>query len=269
MLRESDLGIYSDVPFLDRLMRLLSAALYLLVVNPISAGILDIIVSLMFILVISSWLRAVSHSTLFGILVFVVLVIVGVIYGTVLVRLFPALERLVLGDTVFGRVGGMRRKIFFTSLKLAHAIKYEFNEHDSQRLQEHGALDRDLTEAWLKWSYRTNIYEKLTPPRPDFELSWNKLWNETILNVGTEGRTLRDALTSDEVAFSVIPLQLIKSTAFVSPFIKIFQLILIFVLARYLDGASQLVTVIQTCVALSFIFSILWFIHHAYKLSEI
>src|SRR5712692_1934813 len=164
MLRESDLGIYSDVPFLDRLMRLFSVALWLLVVNPISAAALDIIVSLLFILVVSSKLRALPHTTLFGVFVIVVLAIVAVIYGTVLLKFFPALDRLVLGDSVFGRVGGMRRKIFFTSLKLAHAIKYEFNEQDSQRVQEHGALDRDLTEAWLKLSYRTNVYEKMTPP---------------------------------------------------------------------------------------------------------
>jgi hypothetical protein len=269
MLPESDLGIYSDVPFLDRLMRISNIAMWVLVVNPLSGTILDIIVSVLFIFVISSKLRTLPHTNLFGFFIIVILIIVTVIYGTILLKLFPVLERLVLGDSVFGRVGGMPRKIFFTSLKLAHTIKYEFNEQDSQQLKDHGALDRDLTEAWLRWSYRKNVYEKMTPPLPDFESAWTKLWNETILKVGTEGRTLRDALTSDEVAFSMIPLQLIKSRMFVSPFIKIFQLILIYVLARYLNGASPLVSVIQACVALSFVFSILWFIHHAYKLNEI
>jgi hypothetical protein len=185
------------------------------------------------------------------------------------VKISPTLERMVLGDSVFGRIGGMRRKIFFTSLRLAHAIKYEFNEFDSERLQQHAALDRDLTEALLKWNYRKNIHEKLSAPPADLETTWTKLWNETILNVGTEGRTLRDALTSDEVAFSVIPIQLTVSSTFVSPFIKIFQFILFYILARYLSGTGALIMLIQACIGLSFILSILWFIYHAYKLSEI
>ena len=53
------------------------------------------------------------------------------------------------------------------------------------------------------------------------------------------------------------------------PSVKIFQLLLIYILVRYLDGVTPLVTVIQAGVAMSFIFSLLWFIHHAYKLSEI
>jgi hypothetical protein len=185
------------------------------------------------------------------------------------VKSFPTLERMVLGDSVFGRIGGMRRKIFFTSLKLAHAIKYEFNQFDSERLAQHAALDRDLTEALLKLNYRKNVYEKLKSPPADLDTMWTKLWNETILNVGTEGRTLRDVLTSDEVAFSTIPLQLTVSSTLVAPFIKIFQVIVFYILVRHLNGASPLITMIQICIGLSFIFSALWFIYHAYKLNEI
>src|SRR4029079_1638689 len=116
----------------------------------------------------------------------VVLLVVANIYGTVLLRYLPALERLVQGGSVFGSIGGMPRKVFFTSLKLAHAIKYEFNQVDSARLQQHAALDRDLTEALLKLNYRKNVYEKLKSPPADLDTTWTKLWNETILNVGTE-----------------------------------------------------------------------------------
>ena len=269
MLRESDLGIYSDIPFLDRLMTYFNVTLWILVVNPISNVVLDIIVSLGFILVVSSRLRAVPHGRFMGVFIVVVLLVVANIYGTILLRYLPALERLVQGGSVFGSIGGMPRKVFFTSLKLAHAIKYEFNQVDSARLQQHAALDRDLTEALLKLNYRKNVYEKLKSPPADLDTTWTKLWNETILNVGTEGRTLRDALTSDEVAFSMIPLQLMVSKTFVAPFIKIFQVIVFYILTRYLNGASPLITMVQVCVGLSFIFSTLWFIYHAYKLTEI
>src|SRR6185369_4476373 len=137
MLRESDLGIYSDIPFLDRLITYFNVTLWILVVNPISNVVLDIIVSLGFILVVSSRLRAVPHGRFMGVFIVVVLLVVANIYGTVLLRYLPALERLVQGGSVFGSIGGMPRKVFFTSLKLAHAIKYEFNQVDSARLQQH------------------------------------------------------------------------------------------------------------------------------------
>lgn len=269
MLRESDLGIYSDIPFFDRLIRYFNVALWILAINPVSNIILDIIVSLGFILVVTSRLRAEPHGRLMGIFIVVVLIVVASLYGNLLLKSLPAMERLVLGDSVFGKIGGMRRKIFFTSLKLAHDIKYEFNQFDSERLQQHAALDRDLTEALLKLNYRKNVYDKLESPSADVDTMWTKLWNETILNVGTEGRTLRDALTSDEVAFSMIPMQLTVTETLVAPFIKIFQVIVFFFLVRYLNGASPLITMIQVCIGLSFIFSILWFIYHAYRLSEI
>ncbi|HEU5240251.1 MAG TPA: hypothetical protein VFU37_24160, partial [Pyrinomonadaceae bacterium] len=269
MVPESDLGIYSDVPFLDRLIRVFNVAWWIVAVNPISGAILDIAISLLFIFVVSSRLRALPHGRWFGAFVVALLVISTVIYGIVLVKIFPTLQRMVLGDSVFGKIGGMPRKLFFTSLKLAHSIKYEFNQFDSERLQQHAALDRDLTEALLKRSYLTNVYKKTNAPPEDLDTTWAKLWNETILNVGTEGSTLRDALTSEEVAFSLIPMQLTMSTTFVSPVIKISQLILFYVLTRYLNDTSPLITMIQLCIGLSFILSILWFIYHAYRMNEI
>lgn len=268
MKHAADLGIYSDVPFVDRLMRFIDGLLWVLVLNPISGCLLFPIICVLFLFFVSIKLRSLSDSTLFNGLVILILAIVTICLGWVVVKLTPVLERLILGKLVFAEVGGLPRKIFFTSLKLAHAIKYEFNEQDTALLREFGALDRDLTEALLKWNYRKNVYEHLTPPRPDFDAAWATLWND-ILNVGTERRTFRDALTSDGVAFSIIPMRLVRSSEVVLPFITTFHVILIYFLARYLDGSSQLVTVIQVGVALSFIFSALWFSYHAYELRQI
>ena len=149
----------------------------------------------------------------------VILVIVGFAWGLLLLTsVVQQRERLVLGDPAFGKIGGLRRKVFFTSLKLADAIQYEFSATHNLRLQEHGALDRDLTQALLKWNYRTNVYSKIKAPTASLDETWAKLWNEKILNLGTEGRTLRDALNTDQVAFSTIPLQLLVSASLVSPF---------------------------------------------------
>ena len=55
----------------------------------------------------------------------------------------------------------------------------------------------------------------------------------------------------------------------IAPFIKFFQLIMVYFIIGFLNNSIEFNTVMQVGVFLIFIISMIWFIHHSYQLAEI
>lgn len=268
-----DLGIYSDVPWLYRIMKAIAFTMNVLFLKPISFFLSDFIILILAVLIITGKLRFYVDSALLDTGIVIIIVIIALILGYLLSKALPWLSRILFGKPVFGKIGGLDRKTFFTSLKCIDNIKFEFIEEDVERVKNFNKLDAEITEEILKQNYLKDVYNPAaaqagTFSALDFRSEWEKVWNEEILTVGTDGITFKDAMSEDNAALRVIPLKLVGSALLISPLIKVFQIIMIFFISRFLNGESQLLLVIQLGVFFSFILSVLWYIFNSHQMVE-
>jgi hypothetical protein len=270
MEKRTDLGIYSEVPFMQRILTIIDSMVWVLLANPISAALVDIIWGVLIAIFISSKLRSYSDSMIFGIVIIGILFAFFIVWGWMLSLILQKVSRLAFGKPIFGKLGGVPEKQFFTLMKCAQALKLDFKDEDWVRVKEFNNLDNEIIEEILKFKYRENVYNSSASKEPsDFESEWSKIWNDKILKIGTEGFTFKDILSEGNLAFRIMPLKLDATTQIMVPFIKVFQLIMIYFILGFLNGSGELLTIIQIGVFLSFIISIIWFIHHSYRLAEI
>lgn len=266
-----DLGIYSDIPFLQRILKFISKVIWILFLNPRSSYIFDLIVVILVVLIVSSKLRFYLDNTLLSAGIFIILFIFCIVLGYLLsVFIFPRFQRLLLGGPVFGKVGGPDRKSFFTALKCVDAIAFKFEGKDLEKITEFNKLDTEITEELLKSMYRQNLYKKHDQiDSADFESKWSKIWNEKILPINTGGISFRDVLSEEKFASRFVPTRMLVSTSFVTALVNVFQLIMIYLVFSLINESIKALTVIQVGVFLCFILSIIWIIYNSYPITEI
>ena len=170
---DSDLGIYSEVPFLDSLQRGLTRLLTFLFLTKAASFAWD----LGYVLVVSAvigwqaWVHA--RSVTFGVCLMVILFLVFAVWGLLLTRTLPVLLRLQYGPPVFGALGGLPRRLFFLVVRCADAFKWAFAPEDLERVKTFGRIDRDVSEWSLKSAYHNVFAAKRPPELQDFEESWS------------------------------------------------------------------------------------------------
>lgn len=271
MGNEQELGIYSEIPLLQRIERVVASIMYILFLNPISLILTSIIWILWTILIVSSKLRIHIDDTLLIIEIIAVLLVIALAWDYLLYKSRDALiKQFITGKPIFGRLGGMGRNTFFTFLKASDTIKFEFKDEDLEKVKEYNRLDVEITEEMLKLNYRRNVYKPSDSTDPtDFESKWSKIWNEEILKVSAEGISFKDVLTEDKFAPRVIPFRMLASINMFSPLMNMFQVVMFYLILRLINGSIEAVTVVQAGVFLCFILSITWFIFCSYQITEI
>lgn len=268
-IEKEQLGIYSNTPFLEKIVRGIYTVVYFLFLNPVSFLLTDILYGILIVLLVSSKFRFFSGTPAMNWLVGIVLFIVFIIWGVLIVNyFFRWFNRVVFGRPVFGKIGGVDRTTFFTVLETSQNMEFKFGE-DDEYIKSFNQLDAEITEYLLKSNYVRLVDNDDSLSDGDIESRWKAVWEDQILNVGKGGLTTRDYLADDNLASRVIPGILSQSAQVIGPFINVFQLIMIYSLIRYLNGETQLLVTIQTGVFLTFILTILWFIFHAFQVSEI
>ena len=272
-----DSTIYSEVPLLDRLQRITGVILGLLFANNISRFLWDIAYFIIISIVFTRELRLLTNSTLISILIFLILAIIFVVWSYLIYKyMFPLCTRLIFGPPVFGKLGGLSRKTFFTILKCADAIDFEFRPADLDRVKLWCTLNREVIEQSLKHSYHTVLRnESSTPEEPaDFLKKWSDIWQEKILKIGTKNAagdtvTFDDHLTENNFASIVEPVKLQGVTTLISPTFLAFQVVMMIFITKYLSNQINLVTVIQVGLFSSLVISLLLFNFHAHQNSEV
>jgi hypothetical protein len=266
-----DLGIGPEIPFLQKILKFISTIMRFLFLNPRSFWISDLIWVILLVIIVSSTLRFYLDNIFFNIgIVIALLIFTYFAWAYLLIRfILPWFIRLLFGGPVFDKLGGNNRKSFFTALKCANALKYEFKGKDLKTIKEFNKLDIEIIEEILKTNYRKKIYKSDSTDSEDFESKWSKVWNEKILDISTEGISYRDFLSEDKFASRTIGPTMAGSTIVIAPLVKTFQLIMIYLIFSLINGSIEVLTVIQAGVLLSFILSIIWFIHHSYQITEI
>jgi hypothetical protein len=265
-----DLGIGPEIPFLQKILKFISTIMRFLFLNPHSLWISDTIWIILLVIIVSSTLRFYLDNIFFNIGIIALLIFTVFAWGYLLVRfILPWFIRLLFGGPVFEKLGGQARKSFFTALKCANAMKYEFKGKDLETIKEFNKLDIEIVEEILKTNYRKKIYKSDSTDSEDFESKWSKVWNEKILDISTEGISYRDFLSEDKFASRTIGPTMAGSTIVIAPLVKTFQLIMIYLIFSLINGSIEVLAVIQAGVLLCFILSIIWFIHHSYQITEI
>jgi hypothetical protein len=269
--------IYSEVPLLDKLQGITAKTWNLLFANPISRILWELIYLVTVTLIFTYQFRSLAHSLLFSILMMAVLVIFFFFLDFLSYKfILPLVSNFVLGAPVFGKIGGLPQKFFFTVLKCADAIHFDFKPADLDRVKEWGRIDRDVTEQTLKNNYRAALLKELktTDVPADFDEKWSGVWQENILTLGTKNSsgemiTLDDFLADDNFASTVEPLKLQVVTALISPTYVAFQIIMIFFIDKYIRNQINMVTMLQVSLFFSLIISLLLFNFHAHQNAEI
>jgi hypothetical protein len=247
-----DLGIGPEIPFLQKILKFISTIMRFLFLNPHSLWISDTIWIILLVIIVSSTLRFYLDNIFFNIGIIALLIFTVFAWGYLLVRfILPWFIRLLFGGPVFEKLGGQARKSFFTALKCANAMKYEFKGKDLETIKEFNKLDIEIVEEILKTNYRKKIYKSDSTDSEDFESKWSKVWNEKILDISTEGISYRDFLSEDKFASRTIGLTMAGSTIVIAPLVKAFQLIMIYLIFSLINGSIEVLAVIQAGVKFS------------------
>ncbi len=264
------LGIYSDVPVLARLLKIVDIATRVLFLNKLALVVWDFVWVVGVILVLTGELRRQISSWTGYFVVIVVLIVITMVWSMLMQVCLPIINQMVLGPPIFGKLGGPPRKSFFTFLRTAQAITYKFNEKDAEKLTTFNDLDAAINEATLKESYRIHHYGESPTDTPiDFDEQWATFWNDNILTLSTGTMTYRDALKSDKFASRLLPLKL-EATAFLgATLVKLSQLLLLYFSARMASGITDQVWVVQAALLVSFLISIYLYITLSNQLIEI
>lgn len=270
---EVDLGIYSEVPFLDKLQRWTSAAVQVAFGNLISRFAWSLIASIAWSIILSSELRASLNGKPLRV---AAIILLFALFG-VLTYLFskfgmPKLVRLVFGPPVFGKLGGLPATTYATSVKCASAITFEFRPDDMKRVREFNRIDRDVTEEVFKRAYRAITSEPQDPGA--FDKEWAKLWNNKLLKfetkaIGGQAVTFEEVLSDDNLALRVETPKLVAVSSLISSLVGPFALIMMLLVFRLLNGQANLLLVVQTNLFLSLVLSSLLYSFYVHQNAEI
>jgi hypothetical protein len=181
-------GISGRTPVAVRVVR---ALLYVLVFIRMYSG--KLYGGLSFVAVSSVVLPAyVAARTGAVILVSVVAVFVlGAILGP---RLEGSEYRMLYGDPLFGRYGGIPHRVSRATVQSAGDVTVRVPEPDTQPLLDQVTLTEDVVAHTIE-----NNYRKLDPPE-----DWNDYWNREMTHPFA-GSSYREALTTSPGSFLVIP----------------------------------------------------------------
>jgi hypothetical protein len=269
------LGIYSEVPLLDKVQSFLGRALYVLFGNPTANLLWDLLFIVVAAFVFTHELRANAENTLVEALVIVIFIVVFLIWGSILGKyIFPRFSAAVFGQPVFGKIGGMQTRLFFTALKCSDAIQFEFDKGDLKVIKQLSDIDSDLTQDLLKIKYREIAGLEGEANQAALEKKWKKVWKDQILKVSTRepsGRVLAfaDFISTTNFAARIEPIKIQAVMNLILPIMLLFQTVMLLLIFNYLEANIALITVIQGGLAMSFIISSLLFSFHSHQNTEI
>jgi hypothetical protein len=236
MSNETDLGIYSEEPFLDWLQRGLGGLLWLLLVNKAAEFFWDTGSVVVLSIIISRAARAQVGKVGFGISLVTILILVCLAWGAFLGKwLLPALSRLVYGSPIFGELGGTARRVFFTWVRCADALNWAFRPDDLAKIKEFGNLDRDVYEWSLKTSYYRLHKKQDAGETDELKDKWLKVWKGILdlqVRLGhNRWIKLDEAFAEENCGIRIEPIKLAGVSAILGPIVKLVQLVMIYLLA--------------------------------------
>ncbi|HKF23199.1 MAG TPA: hypothetical protein VKE93_16615 [Candidatus Angelobacter sp.] len=270
------LGIKSDVPFLDRLQRGLGFTLAFLFVNPISSAVVGFGSTILLALIFTHAARAHSASVTFRISISVILFLLMLIWAFVLVRFLDSfLTRLVFGPPAFGKLGGTARGILFAAIRCSQGKKLQFAAADMEKARAIGRIDREITEWSLKTRYQDLLAEdNEAVSAAEFETRWSEIWQKEILAIVIKmsaGRSITygDALAEENFDLRMELLKLPAVARLVVPIMSTAQIVMLYLLLRFLDAHTNLLTVIQAGLFLGLLVCLVLFNFHAHQIAEV
>jgi hypothetical protein len=272
---DAGIGISSEVPLLDRVQRGLTFLLMVLFSNKVALFFWDFVYIIVVSVVVSHQARMHSSSMLFRAMVTILLLLAIVLWGYVLgALLWRPLVALQYGKPVFGELGGEPKRVFFTKMRCASAIKFVFQPEDVETIREFGRLDVKLLEWKLKETYRKLLERKDPDKVKDLDRLWLDAWKNQILAMGFDTvsgtyQTYGQALGEDNFGVRTEPIKLQMVADFVAPIMKSVQLVVICLMASYLDGKTHLLTVIQASLGLCLMMALILLTYHAHRNAEI
>jgi hypothetical protein len=267
-------GIYDEVPFLDKVQRFLNQVLTLLFMNNPAVMVREIGSIIFMSVIVSRDARLHSSSREFRIALITVLIVAFAAWGRWILAEFmgPLIARLAYGSNVFGVLGGVPSRTFFTAVKGAFHIDYEFHEEDQKTVILFCGADRELVKLGLRENYEELNKERPAgaAPPPDFE----EIWTRNILPIRTQVGpnrfvTYGEVIASGNIGVTVEAPRLMNVSVLVAPIIGIMQLTMVYLLARLLDGQTTLLTVIQVTLFLNLLLALVIFNYHAHQSTEL
>ncbi len=257
MQEDEDLGIRSDVPLSKRLGSIGPIFLEILDIQALDFifGILSIVVIVLGLYYyLGFWLSV-------GVFIALFFVLGG--WGW-LTNLFldQWINIVSFGGPVYGKLGGLGRKLFFINLKASDAIEIELDPLDAKKLKDFLQLLINYEQARLKLAYRELVYSPIHGEidQADFESKWTSIWEDQILELQTDHLKFKDVLKNSNYAYLFASGSILQMTPRMSRLFILFQLASLYLVALLLRDRIQFLFVIQAGVFLSFIFALLWYI---------
>src|SRR5688572_2106000 len=141
------LGIYSEVPLLDKIQKTIGSVLYLLFGNTLASFLWDMGFIITAAIIFTHELRENSRDNFVEFVVIVIFIVLFLIWGAILGKyVFPRFGEAVFGKLIFGKIGGLQKRLFFTTLKCSDAIQFEFEKEDLKVVKALSEIDSELTQ---------------------------------------------------------------------------------------------------------------------------
>lgn len=208
-------------------------------------------------------LRALLDNTLWSILIYLTSTTLIITLGYFVSRLA---QRLVLGATAFGKLGGMPRRTLSAAIRASAQITIVLFDHDKPIATRFNTIQVRILHDTLKANFE-NIGRRLGKDTAAIAAEWQQVWEQQVLNMTFAGQSLREAVDVNKFGVNYAISALIRST-YAFPFVvNIFWIVMVYLIYRYASGQLALLTCVQIGVLMVFVLASFWYLFVLHNLS--
>jgi hypothetical protein len=222
------------------------------------------------VLVVTSEVRSAvdRQSVSIALITFLYLLANGL--GLVLMRFNKFVNRTAWGPPAFDELGGVDTSLMRATMKSAKQLRLEFDPSDAEVADALAELDLEATEGMIKQRF-TELMSERDPDaaQDDIEDRWTWVWENEILGYRIDDVAFREVFGPPAYASNILFFKLANMRQLLLPAFLLYQVILVVLVYRTLSGATDLLTVLQVWVALSFALSMLIFLNHTKGLGQL
>jgi hypothetical protein len=247
-------------------MRAVNFVLEILFARRMTALIFDLGATVGLVLIATAYLRQALDSTWASVAIVVGLEAFVQWLGWLAFRHQDVLARLVDGPPAFGPLGGLQRSTLRTVIRTSQQLRVDFDPADRALVDRLSAIDLESVESMFKKKF---LEVSNDTPETEVEEEWRNVWENEVLAYTAGNATLHDTFGAPSYASIVMPIRLLGVRNLVSPIFKVFQILLLWIAYRYLNGEQSLLTVLQIGLVFSLTISMVIYLNHSIALSEI
>ncbi len=264
------LGIVPERSLSEKVVTVINGLVHILLLSSPGIYLVNLLVGVLLAWIVTMPTRAASGSAWIDAIFVVVFFILYLVIDWVAAKwsLLKTVEELVNGEPVFGKLGGLQRKVFFTMLHCSKLMKYEFSGSDAELVKEFNEFDSKLTKRAFEKRFDELVERQELELPEDGDAAWETVW-EKLLTYGDSNSTFKDMIDIENHGARFLIFRLLSLAAHVGRLTLLFQFVMLYIIARYALGDITLVSTINSGLFSIFILSLYVFASFSVNITEL